>query len=590
MPGFLQMQKTPVWPEVLSVDIGTRNVKYIYLRRKGGKLWIEKFGKFALGKEGGEVTADSIRLVLGKMFARSKAFRKAKVVAGVEGPFVVVKKDAFPKLPKKELDESVFFELQQHFENEGHEIEGLAFDYITLGQSTSKADHLDLITMGAPIDMVQDKIQAFVTEGVVPAKITPNIHALKKLWPYMPLSEQQEVIGILDIGAERSLLVIFHKGQIDYYREIVIGGDEFTKAITGTIFHEGKAIQFTYSEAVEFKYKYGYPMGFSEGMTFRGAPLTEVGAMMRPAVERMTGEIHRSIGFYADKSSGREVETLYLTGGGGRLKHLPDVLAKKLNIPVSPLPFPKGIDVTGGKDREKAFRQNFLDQAMSFALALEENTAGNLLPAEMKKVHRMNFIHRAVQAAAIVVVLIIAGFWTMIGLEVKRINKDINQLESRVKRYRSNGQVFAALSLERQGLTGKINELQKRGKQDDKVVRFLQLFSHAVPEPLELVSLQLKEEMITPEAGDRNQRKKAEPRRASVIEIRGCTEQVDSDCGIFVAQMILDLEKSAYFESVRLDEEVYPENELPENAPEEAKYYYFRAKAVLKNESDSGNT
>jgi hypothetical protein len=47
------------------------------------------------------------------------------------------------------------------------------------------------------------------------------------------------------------------KGQIDFVREIVIGGDDFTKAITGTIFHEGRAIQFTNKEAIEFKIKHG---------------------------------------------------------------------------------------------------------------------------------------------------------------------------------------------------------------------------------------------------------------------------------------------------------------------------------------------
>ncbi|NQT26111.1 pilus assembly protein PilM, partial [candidate division KSB1 bacterium] len=400
--AILSFQKNRSWPLVVGVDISNQSVKYLLLRRRGNQISIDQFGRFSLS-EGAADSPDVIVPVLNKIFDQIKNKNSIKTVIGLEGSRLVVKREQFPSLSMKEIKQSLSFEIQRELGPEGTEATIVA-DCKPIESETN--DHY--LIMGALEEDIDERILPFSSVGVVPAKIIPYVAGIANLAKLLPTKAGP--IGILDIGAQKSTLTFLQNGEMDFYREIVVGGIDFTKAITGTIFHEGRAIQFSTEEANDFKMKYGYPLGFSEGMTFRGAPLSEVGAMMRPIVERLIGEIQRSIGFYADKTGGKKLEKLYLIGGGSRLKHLSEVIAQKIGTSVLLYPISPSIHVEGSEKKQKLFKQKFLEQAVSLALALEDGPYGNLLPEPYKKIHRTAFITRCINYGAIAVVFLILLF------------------------------------------------------------------------------------------------------------------------------------------------------------------------------------
>ncbi len=551
-----KVQKKKPWPSVLGLDISSRSMKYLLLRRKGNGFLVERFGKYFLEGENLEFS-EKVQMAVSRLFQNGKELKKARKVVGVDGANLIIRKESFPPLSKKEIQQTIYFGVEKDLANEGEEA-SFVYDYQALGQDPENKDNTEYLVIAAPGEVVDEKISCFLAEGIIPTKVTPAVLSMANLAKFVPDIDKKKIVGILDIGAERSMLVLLRNGEMDFFREIVVGGDDFTRAITGTIFHEGRAIQFNTDEAVEFKLKYGYPIGFSEGMTFHGAPLAEVSAMMRPVVERLIGEINRSIGFYKDKSRGGEVEALYLIGGGARLKHLPEVLVEKIGIPVSPFPIPKDLRISGKKEQREVFKKKFLGQAISLSLAMESSQEKNLLPLPYKKIHQTKLVERSLRyaAAAIVALMIFLSFH--LHKQVLSVGEQVAEVESRVSHSKNTGPIFAALLNKKNLLEGEITNLNPKMEQDDDLIQALRLFSHVVPKNLSLVYLEYGKEKVS---STRRNRQKGEEKPKWIVRVKGINRKPPSDVGIYVAKLIVELEKSGYFSEVKMEgDEFSPEN------------------------------
>ena len=546
-----KIQTHKAWPLVLGLDVGPRSLKYLLLRRKGKRFKVEGFGRYSI-QNGETDTQKAVQQAVNQLFRGGTRFKKARTVLGVDGPQVVVKKESFPPLSKKELLQTISFEIQRELGKEG-EASSFVFDYCALGQDPEKGGNVEYLTMGVPDEVVAEKIDWFVAEGNLPTKVTPYVAAIGNLVQFLPEESQHGSVGILDIGAQRSKLVFFKDGKLDFFREIIVGGDDFTKAITGTVFHEGRAIQFSMDEAMDFKTTYGYPLGFSEGMSFQGVSLSEVGAMMRPVVERLTSEIQRSIGFYVDQSEGSELEALYLVGGGARLKHLSEVLTEELGVPVSLLPFPSALGNGGNGANQTAFQERFLEQAVSLSLAMDTTPEGNLLPESYKQVHRTTFLRRSLLWGALGVFGLIL-FLTWTSLKRVRLARDrVDKMERRVARYLDVEDALSKIVVQKNALEEKMVTLSRLAQQDEGLIQVLRLFSHAVPPNISLVSLTYGEEKS---ASKKNQKGQQEGGKKWAVRLRGISRRPPSDVGIYVAQLIVEMKRSGYFSDVELVKEI----------------------------------
>ena len=590
----IKFEKQPAWPLVLGLDWGAKSLKYLLLRRVAGKIRIEEFGKVSFGRSE-EPSAESVQLAFRNLYHSSGTFKKAKSVIGLGSSHVVIKRESYPSLSRKELRQTVFFELQREMGFKEGEGEAVAFDIRVVGPDPKTAGNTEYLTIGVPQSIVEQRLVPAVTEGMVPAKILPDLAVYANFLQFLPPAKPSEAIGFLDIGMQRSMLVFYRNGQVDFFREIVVGGDDFTKAITGTIFHEGRAIQFSNEEAHEFKVRYGYPLGFSEGMTFRGAPMTEVGTMMRPVMERLTGEIHRSIGFYKDKTGGQKVTGLYLLGGGSRLKHLPHVLSEKIEIPVSYVPVPKNVRIEGGKEQEKAFQSRFLEQSVSFALALESTSEFNLLPEPYQKVQKINEIRNYVNLGVAILILFAGLFHWLAFSKSRSLRGETALMEKRAVISRGNIRRFDGYSRQKTTADSSILMIDRKMLQDGKPVQVMRCISNTLPKSLSLksyyigkdqkvLSEPLKQKLNPKPSGNTTapnpapktgqpspgDQKKQEP---VFLYVRGGSKASIPDIRIAVAEFLMALEESGYLDNIQLAQET---------VIKETDEYAFDILAILK--------
>jgi len=546
----LKLQQQKPWQRVLGIDFSHQTLKYVMVKRSVRGFKIDGFGKYSLR---GEDRDSELEKVLTNLFKDNKYLKKFKIVVGLDDNDVVIKTESFPNLSRKEILQSIQFALQREISQEGIETNIISdFKPIT-GDNKS-----DYITMGVPEDIVVTKVGPIVTQQVTPSKVIPTIVSLLNLLQFIPGIEELGPIGLMDIGATRSILIFVKEGKIEFYREILVGGDDFTKGITGTIFHEGRAIQLISEEAVEFKLKYGYPQEYSEGMTFHGAPISEIGTMMRPVVERLIGEIKRSIGFFKDKSESGDISRLYLLGGGAQLKNLPDVLSEKLDLNVYPLPFPKNIQVYGKKEQKEVFKAKYLEQAVSFSLALEDLPEGNLLPALYKKIHKTSTLKRYVLMFIGLSTFILLMLWWLGKKEIDMLNTTIqgyNKRLSSIREARNNAQLLTVLQGKEKKLLSQLSELSATYGQDEILIQALKLISHVTPENCMIISYDYSIKELTDNKKSpkqQNQKKQEASKSNKVVTIYLSYPEAPKDVEIIAFKYIIDLEESGYFSDVNM--------------------------------------
>jgi len=527
-------------------------------------MQIERFGRINISADAPEAIYD-ISQSVHDLFMRERQFKKAKIIIGLGTDRVIVRKESFPQLSSKELKQTIQFGIQKDLGREGEEA-AVTCDFQLLGKDPAVEGNTEVLIFGADESAVSEKAGVIASEGVLPVKVIPNVLALKNLLDLLPKSVSAESVCFLDIGANRSVLTFFRKGVMDFYREIVIGGDDFTKAITGTIFHEGRAIQFTNKEALEFKFKYGYPLGFTEGHTFHGAPLTEVGAMMRPVVERLTGEIHRSVGFYKEKSGGSPVKALYLIGGGSQLKHLSQVLTERLAIPTTLIPHAKDFRISGGVKQEQAFRARYLEYGNALSLALETKADGNLLPQQYQKLHKMALVLKSLNYAVVIILLTVGILSAFNYLRLKNLQTQKKADTQRAEIVTRKVVRYDMYLKKRAELVAENARFENKIKLNPAPLRILRLVSNVLPKNLSLVSLKIGTATdIAKQAGQRVAAQAPKPQTPGkpetpkeepiLLRIEMESKPSISDIRVSVAQFMLDLSKSGYITDVKLQDE-----------------------------------
>jgi len=246
---------------------------------------------------------------------------------------------------------------------------------------------------------------------------------------YLALSRRQgwtnesPVILVADLGAESSSFYILDHQTVRFMRKVPVGGDTVTKMLTTEISTASGPVRLTDIEAEEVKITGCLPQAGKREMDFgpdidaaanAGQPVPgrqeeklveHMEMLVRPAVERLSSEIARSIQFYKD-NSGQKVDAVYITGGTSGLKTLKKHLETSLQLP--PV---KIIDPFAGLKFADAGTQRFAEKnktrlALAVGLALAEKTAISFLPPRMKIMKRIAaFMPRAVAA------LLLLGFF-----------------------------------------------------------------------------------------------------------------------------------------------------------------------------------
>jgi type IV pilus assembly protein PilM len=261
--------------------------------------------------------------------------RNRYCVTAVANQSAITRIIQMPKMSLKDLDEAIKWEAERYIP---FPIDEVVLDYDVL-------DNIDELAEDAQMEVMIAAAQHEVVARLIDVKPFAALRALrgsllgehlnKTTLSGTNFTAEGEVGVVLEIGASNSTIALVRGERVLMNRNINVSGDDFTIAIQ-------KAFGLDFNTAEEVKLNYAtatIPTEDEEDLLDfdvnreRYSPAKIFDAIRAPLLD-LTTEIRRSLEFYRVQSGDINVDRMYLSGGGSKLRGLADAIGDTLGFRV----------------------------------------------------------------------------------------------------------------------------------------------------------------------------------------------------------------------------------------------------------------
>ena len=294
---------------LIGLDIGSSCVKAVELTQVGGDLVITGYGQSEILSE--KSKADAILDVL-----HGSSFRTRRVVTAVSGKSVIVRYLTMIQMGPEDLQNAIKFEADKYIP---FDVDEVVLDCQKLEDPPEigrpgnlNENEMRVLLVAVKRALVDDHVGLIQGIGLTPDVIDVDTFALGNAFGLRsrlsPTVERDDrAVALVDIGANKTNVNIL-QGTTSYFtREIYLGGDDFTSAISKRFSVEAHQAELMKRDS--------------------GDNAEEVRQAVMPVIEDLANEVHLSFDYFENQFD-REVEEVFLSGGGSRLPHVEEALEK----------------------------------------------------------------------------------------------------------------------------------------------------------------------------------------------------------------------------------------------------------------------
>lgn len=335
----------------VGIDIGSSMVKVIQLRKAGKGIEVEKCATEPI-YAGRDKKTSGMDMKEMKTSAIKKALERAGIsakyaISSVSGESIIVRYIQLPEMPENELKNALRWEAEEYIP---FRIDDVNIDSVILGKAQGEnVGKVDVLLVSAKKDLINDHLEIIKNAGLTPLIIDVDSFAFLNCFEINHSPDPNEVIALINIGAEITNINVYINGTSRFSRDISIAGDTITNAIAGKL-------SLDFSRAENLKISEGAPYVDTGGAdeetgglvaTIRGTVEKITGEdlgddsqeliaqkIIRNNLQNLIGEISRSVQFFENQTTGRAVQRVVLGGGTSRMKNIVPFFSKELGLPV----------------------------------------------------------------------------------------------------------------------------------------------------------------------------------------------------------------------------------------------------------------
>lgn len=445
----------------VGLDIGTRYIKIVQLKKKPVGYSLEKYGLVELLSEvivdREFMDRDALIENLIKVVENSRIEDK-KVSTVISGKNVIIKK-LLTKVPKKKEFQNRVQLLAK--ENIPFDLKEVVIDAKSLKQ---EGENVELVIVGAKNELLYPLVDVLKEADLIPytADITPFVVQAA----YQRHIGKEGTYLILNIGFEHILLVIIKDGYYFFDEEIPTGTRTFIEEIQ-RVCGVGADI------AVELLY----------GKPVKDIKEAEVSKAITTAFKRLLTRMERILPEIPD------LRAIILGGGGADISGIREIFANQFNTRceiVDPL---KDIKCTQGIPPTP----HMFDIAIGVAISKLEGIGVNLLPKEERVVERNKVLQALDQGLIFYSVVITSLIVGMIGFGLTRkqhrIEDEIRNMKAQQEVLTDKVKEVKELMQKEQEISTKVKVIQDLSKYRYARVKLLDEINRLLPLYTWLVAL-----------------------------------------------------------------------------------------------------
>jgi type IV pilus assembly protein PilM len=216
-------------PVCIGLDVGSHSVKCAKIRKgSGGVYTLSSSSVEAVGPQKDLIQrAGAVQRALQAVGAE-----KNPVIAAVGGPGTVLRSVVVPKMTPEELKTALTFEAEKYIPFKLNEV---FIDSAILGDQPGgpgrnlPGGRMEIALGAARKELVQGLLEMLTSAGTAPAAVDLEAVALADAWEVSRPTSGAEPVGLVHIGARGTILSFFKEAQLQFTREIPLGGDSFAK-------------------------------------------------------------------------------------------------------------------------------------------------------------------------------------------------------------------------------------------------------------------------------------------------------------------------------------------------------------------------
>ena len=307
---------------LVGLDIGDSSIKVVELKEqgKGRGYQLVRLGWEPLSSEaivdGQIMDAQLVSDTIQRLFQRCKIKPSTPIATALCGHHVIVKRISLPVMSDAELAESIHWEAEQYIP---FDIEDVNLDYQILeGSSLSGEGNMDVLLAAAKRDKINDYIGVVNQAGLNPQAVDIASFAMQNAFEANYEFDPDQVVALVDIGSAVSSISVLHGGSSVYWRDINIGGNQYTDAIQ-------RELNLSADQAEQIK----------RGEELDGIPDERAQPILSSVTEDIGAEIQKTLDFFKQISAtDQSLDRLFLTGGAAQVVHMKESLAERLQTQV----------------------------------------------------------------------------------------------------------------------------------------------------------------------------------------------------------------------------------------------------------------
>lgn len=284
-----------------------------------------------------------------------KILKTERVMAniGLYGPNTVARKLQLAGGSRDEIEDQVSWEAEQYLP---FPIEDSTLSFHVFGEN--EGGGVDVLVAAAKNDVIV-KFKQLAEKAKLRVKaVDLNIVAATNVFEHVLKEKIEGETGtwiLLDMGAQKTQLILYRKNTISFTKEINVGGSVITEEIQ-------RQMGVNYQEAEDLKIQ-----GDSKG----NLP-EEIMSIINEAKENFFQELKKTIDFYITSTSDDNFKECIVTGGNSLVPGILEGLESILGIPVSVLnPFEK-IDYDKKRFSEEEINKIAFTGIVAIGLAMRE--------------------------------------------------------------------------------------------------------------------------------------------------------------------------------------------------------------------------
>jgi type IV pilus assembly protein PilM len=297
--------------QVVGIDIGTNSIKACVLNRtKDGGF---AFSAMARKSYDEDILHDGN--IIDRIFVAQElrnlldihSIKTNVAAAALSSYSVITKRFNMPLLDKEALESSVKLEVENIIP---FPLNDIYFSYYIMGMDEERESMMNVLIVAAKKEIVDGYVRTFELAKLNLSVLDVDIFAITNLIEQIYSPKSFSVLAA-DIGASVTNIAIVKEVNIEFTREILIGG----KYITGEI---AQLQRVDRREAEEKKLR----------------ARDDVQGVLQDFVTNISSEINKTINFYVATKPRETVGKIYLTGGSALIPGLKEQIENETGIAV----------------------------------------------------------------------------------------------------------------------------------------------------------------------------------------------------------------------------------------------------------------